>query len=324
MLRPVYDAHRRRRRPGVDRGRPAARPRHRRRPIASAKALWATVDRPNVFIKIPATRRGPARDHRGARRGHQRQRHADLLPRALPRGPRRLPRRARAGRGERARPLADRARSRRSSSRASTPRSTRGSTRSARPRPPALRGTAAIANARLAYGRLRGGRRDRALAGARRRRRPPAAPAVGVDRRQGPGLPRHAVRRRARRRRTSSTRCPRRRSRRSPTTAATAATPSPGTQDEAAGGHRPACAALGIDIDDVTAAARGRGRREVRRRAGSELLATVDRRPRAALPSRSLRATPGEPRARSPSGDQPAARPARPAPAADRRARAAS
>ena len=44
-----------------------------------------------------------------------------------------------------------------------------------------------------------------ALAGARRARRPPAAPAVGVDGGQGPGLPGHAVRHRARRRGTVNT-----------------------------------------------------------------------------------------------------------------------
>ena len=32
--------------------------------VAEAKALWWLVDRPNLFIKIPATRGGPAGDHR--------------------------------------------------------------------------------------------------------------------------------------------------------------------------------------------------------------------------------------------------------------------
>ena len=36
--------------------------------IAEAKRLWSTIEKPNVMIKIPATRRGPARDHRGDRR----------------------------------------------------------------------------------------------------------------------------------------------------------------------------------------------------------------------------------------------------------------
>ena len=32
--------------------------------VAEAKALWWLVDRPNLFIKIPATEAGPAGDHR--------------------------------------------------------------------------------------------------------------------------------------------------------------------------------------------------------------------------------------------------------------------
>lgn len=57
VLRPVYDAT-----DGVD-GRVSIEvdPRLARDTegtIASAKALWSTVDRPNVFIKIPATREG--------------------------------------------------------------------------------------------------------------------------------------------------------------------------------------------------------------------------------------------------------------------------
>ena len=32
--------------------------------VASARALWSAVDRPNVLIKIPATERGPAGDRR--------------------------------------------------------------------------------------------------------------------------------------------------------------------------------------------------------------------------------------------------------------------
>ena len=32
--------------------------------VAEAKALWWLVDRPNLFIKIPATDGGPAGDHR--------------------------------------------------------------------------------------------------------------------------------------------------------------------------------------------------------------------------------------------------------------------
>ena len=48
---------RRRGRPGLHRGRPAARPRHRAHD-RRGRALWWLVDRPNLFIKIPATRQG--------------------------------------------------------------------------------------------------------------------------------------------------------------------------------------------------------------------------------------------------------------------------
>ena len=63
VLRPVYDAT-----DGVD-GRVSIEvdPRWPTTPtatIAEARALWWLVDRPNLFIKIPATERGPARDHR--------------------------------------------------------------------------------------------------------------------------------------------------------------------------------------------------------------------------------------------------------------------
>ena len=99
----------------------------------------------------PGHQGGPAGDRRSARRGHQRQRHADLLAGALRRGDGRLPGRHGAGPGRRARPATARARSRRSSSAGSTPRSTSGWTSSAREEAKALRGKAAIANARLAY-----------------------------------------------------------------------------------------------------------------------------------------------------------------------------
>ena len=81
----------------------------------------------------------------------------------------------------------------------STPRSTSGSTPSAPTRPRRCAGKAGIANARLAYQAYeevfstpRWARRSPAG-------RPPAAPAVGLHRGQGPGLPRHDVRHRARR-----------------------------------------------------------------------------------------------------------------------------
>ncbi len=60
-----------------------------------------------------------------------------------------------------------------------------------------LRGEAAIANARLAYQAYEEVFSSDALAGSRRARCAPAAPAVGIDRREGPGVRRHALRRRA-------------------------------------------------------------------------------------------------------------------------------
>ena len=54
---PAVGILRRRRRPSIDRGRPAAGPRHRGDGQQAAE-LWKIVDRPNVFIKIPATPAG--------------------------------------------------------------------------------------------------------------------------------------------------------------------------------------------------------------------------------------------------------------------------
>ncbi len=100
VLRPAYDASDGRRRPGVDRGRPAARPRHRTRrsPRPRRCGGWSTGPTCSSRSRRP---RGPAGDHRDPRRGHQRQRHADLLPRPLRRGDGRLPGRAGAGEGGR-------------------------------------------------------------------------------------------------------------------------------------------------------------------------------------------------------------------------------
>ena len=99
--------------------------------IEEAKRLHGLIDKPNLFIKIPATQGGPARDRGDDRGRHPRQRDADLLARAPPRGRRGLrprppaPRRRAAATSPRSPP------SPRSSSRASTPRATSASTRSA-------------------------------------------------------------------------------------------------------------------------------------------------------------------------------------------------
>ena len=75
--------------------------------IASAQKLWQAVDRPNVYIKIPATLAGLPGDHRGDLAGDQRQRDADLQRGALPRGHGCLPERPRGGPRRRPRPEPD-------------------------------------------------------------------------------------------------------------------------------------------------------------------------------------------------------------------------
>ena len=57
------------------RSRPTSRTTPRAR-SSRPRDYWAPVDRPNVMIKIPATRRGHAGDRAGDLRGHQRQHHA--------------------------------------------------------------------------------------------------------------------------------------------------------------------------------------------------------------------------------------------------------
>ena len=180
--------------------------------IAEAKRAVGAVDRPNLFIKIPATTRALPGDHR--RRSAEGisvnvtlifglERYRAVMDAFL------------AGleqaQGERPRPVQDplgrvvlrlprRHRGRQAARRRSAPT-----------RPTALRGQGRRSPTRgsptQAYEEVFAGDRWAALDG---RRRPPAAPAVGLDRRQEPGLPRHAVRRRPRRRRTPSTRCRRR------------------------------------------------------------------------------------------------------------------
>ena len=202
--------------------------------IAEAKQLWAKVDRPNVFIKIPATAGGPAGDHRGRSRAGISvnvtlifclERYREVinaylagLEKAKASGHRpvhdplgrlvlRLPGRHRG----RQAPRRDRHRRGAWRSRARPASPTRGwPTRSTRRSFASERGEAAA-----------GGRRAH------------AAPAVGVDRREGPELPRHHVRRRTRRRRTWSTPCRRRPWTPSSTTARSAATPSPAAYAEA-------------------------------------------------------------------------------------------
>ena len=106
VLRPVYDATN-----GVD-GRVSIEvdPRVAKdteKTIAEARNLWWMVDRPNAYIKIPATHEGLEAITETIAAGDQRQRHADLLPGAARRGHRRLHGRPGEGQGERARPVQD-------------------------------------------------------------------------------------------------------------------------------------------------------------------------------------------------------------------------
>ena len=92
VLRPVYDAT-----DGVD-GRVSIEVDPRladdtEATIAQARVLWRLVDRPNLYIKIPATQAEHPRDHRLPGRRDQRERHPDLLPGPVRRGPRCVPRR---------------------------------------------------------------------------------------------------------------------------------------------------------------------------------------------------------------------------------------
>ena len=197
--------------------------------IAEARSLWWMVDRPNLYIKIPATLGSLSGHQPGARRGHQRQRHADLLPRAVQ--PWSSTRSSTASSGP-ARPASTSAAIGSVASffvsRVDTEidkRLDKLGTDEAK----ALKGKAAVANARLAYQLYEekfGGERWAALAAVRRQG---PAPAVGLDRRQGPGVRRHDVRRRPGGRPRRSTRCPSRRCRRSTTTASSRATASAAT-----------------------------------------------------------------------------------------------
>ena len=164
--------------------------------IAEAKQLAWLVDRPNTLIKIPATKAGLPGDHRGHRPGHQRQRHADLLAGALPRGHGRLPGGPGEGQGRAAWTSRRSTPWRPSSCPAWTPRSTSGSTRSAptRPRPPAARPASPTPVSPTRRTRRSSPRTaGPPLESARRQQ---AASAVGLHRRQGPGVQGHHVRRR--------------------------------------------------------------------------------------------------------------------------------
>ena len=213
--------------------------------------LHAWIDRPNLYVKIPATKPGLRRD-RGLHRARQEhQRDADLLAAALPRGRRGVPARPRAARRRRRRPGRRSTPSRASSSRGSTPRPTSGSTRSARSRRSSCAASSRVANAKLAYEHYReafSGPRWEFLAG--KGANPQRLP-LGVHVDEEPGLPRRDLRRGADRPGHGEHDAARRRSAPSRITARCAATPCWRTWR-----RRTSCceklAKAGVDYDDVT------------------------------------------------------------------------
>ena len=170
VLRPVYDATN-----GVD-GRVSIEvdPRVAKdtaKTIAEAKNLWWMVDRPNAYIKIPATHEGLEAITETLAQGISVNVTLIFSLERLRRGHRRLHGRPGEGQGERARPVHDLLgglvlrqpgghRGRQRLDKLGTPEAT------------ALRGKAAIANARLAYELFENKCADRALAGAGRGRAP--------------------------------------------------------------------------------------------------------------------------------------------------------
>ena len=83
LLRPVWDEGAR---GATATSRSRSTPGSRTTPQATideAQRLHDLIDRPNLFVKIPATKRGPARDRGDDRARAVDQRHADLLARAL-------------------------------------------------------------------------------------------------------------------------------------------------------------------------------------------------------------------------------------------------
>ena len=182
VLRPVWDALGRRRRLRLARGRARPGARHRRHARSAAPALGARVDRPNVMIKIPGTDEGVPAIERADLRGHQRQRDAAVRRRGRTR---RSPRPTSAGL-ERA-PRGGRAARRHRQCRVVL-RLARGHRGRQAPRGLAAAGQGRRGQRRSRYQRFKeifAGERWQRLADAGAQR---AAPAVGLDRREGPGL----------------------------------------------------------------------------------------------------------------------------------------
>ena len=194
MLRPVYEAT-----GGVD-GRVSIEVDPRiahdtERTVAEARALWWLVDRPNLFVKIPAARQGLPAITACLAEGisinvtliFSLARYAEVIEAFLA--------------GLEAARAAGRDLSGIASvasffvSRVDTEVDKR-LDKIGTPQAAALRGKAAIANARLAYQRYEESVATGPVEVAGAGRRPAAAPAVGLHQRQGPRLRRHPVRHR--------------------------------------------------------------------------------------------------------------------------------
>ena len=177
----------------VLRGRSRPRLRHRPHDGAGARVLGARRS-PQPDDQDPGHQRGHARDRGDDLRGAQHQRHAALRRRGVRAGgrglhprPRAPPRRGQVGRHQLGRVVLRLARGHRG----------RQAPGGHRPRRAARQGRHRQRARRLPA--LRGDLPGRALRRPARRRRRRAAPAVGLDRRQEPGLPRRDVRRGPRR-----------------------------------------------------------------------------------------------------------------------------
>ena len=249
---PVFDATGGLRRPGLDRGRARAWPTTPTAPSRRPRDLWAAVDRPNAADQDPgdrarACRPSPPPSAEGISVNvtliFGLDRYRDVMDAYL------------AGLEQaatRARPvdhplggvvlrLPGRHRGRQAP-RGHRHRRGRGAAGQGRgrQRPAGLR-------------RLRRGLRRRRAGSARGRRRQRAAAAVGLDRRQGPGLPRHALRRRAGRGRTPSTRCPRRRCEAFADHGEVTGDTVTGLRRRGPRRSSPTLAEVGVDFDDVLA-----------------------------------------------------------------------
>ena len=234
--------------------------------VEAARTLWTTVDRPNAFIKIPATAEGCPAITQVLAEGisvnvtliFSLDRYRAVMNAFLD-GPR-------AGQGQRHRPERRSPPSRPSSSPASTPRSTSGSTRSAPTRP---RSCAARRASRTPGSPTRPTRRSSPASGGRRWRRPapgcsarcgrrpasrtrPTRTRMYVDRARRPRHREHDAEQDPRRRRR-----PRRDHRRD----------DPGALRRGRAGARPARAAR-HRLRRGDRAARARGRRQVREELG--------------------------------------------------------